>query len=207
MMRGAVGDVVNQRKFKLLERKDLIPGGLADKSDPSEFDQNQLAMGTKVEREHTNSDEKAREIAMDHLKENPRYYTLLKTIEPKHESVRGRGEPGMGGPPHSGGHPVGSPSYFGSRDWRRRAATMRPGKPQPHVGWSPPSGRTYDRASNWEKPLRNKMRRREGKQGTQSSAHEYLLQRHQGQQQTPERSPLALVGEDAGLSRTPLKLV
>jgi hypothetical protein len=196
-----VGDVVEQRKFRLLERKDQIPGGLADKSDPSEFDSNQLAMGKKVEREHTNSDERATEIAMDHLKENPRYYSLLKKIEPHHESVRGQGDPGMGGPPHSGGHPIGSPSYHGSRDWRRRASTMRPGKPAPHVGWSKPAGRTYSNAANWEKPPRNKARRKEGKRDTQSAAHEYLLQRHQDQ----ERPPLNLVGES--LRRSRLRLV
>lgn len=83
----SVSDVVEDRTpLRLLERKDLIPGGLADDSDPSDFDQNQLAMGTKVEREHTNSDEKAREIAMDHLKEDPRYYTKLKLIEPHHDT-------------------------------------------------------------------------------------------------------------------------
>lgn len=37
----------------------------------------QLKMGIKVEREHADSDEKAREIAMDHLYENPDYYSKL----------------------------------------------------------------------------------------------------------------------------------
>ena len=72
--------LLEQRRFRLLEREDKIPGGRADKSDPSEFDQNQLAMGIKVEREHTKSDDIAREIAMDHLKEDPRYYTKLRAI-------------------------------------------------------------------------------------------------------------------------------
>ncbi len=41
----------------------------------------ELEMGMKVEMEHTDSKEKAREIAMDHLWEDPSYYTKLKKIE------------------------------------------------------------------------------------------------------------------------------
>ena len=47
------------------------------------FDPNQLKMGIKVEREHTNSDLIAALIAKDHLAEDPKYYTKLKTIEPE----------------------------------------------------------------------------------------------------------------------------
>jgi predicted nucleotidyltransferase len=38
----------------------------------------QLKMGIKTEMEHTNNKKQAKEIAMDHLAENPKYYTLLK---------------------------------------------------------------------------------------------------------------------------------
>ena len=38
----------------------------------------QLQMGMKVEKEHTDSPKEARKIALDHLKEKPNYYTLLK---------------------------------------------------------------------------------------------------------------------------------
>ena len=40
-------------------------------------------MGIKVEMEHTDSKEKAKEIAMDHLWEDPTYYTKLKKVEAK----------------------------------------------------------------------------------------------------------------------------
>jgi hypothetical protein len=60
---------------------DKIPGGLADKKKPSDFDAGQLAKGVKVELEHTDDREKAREIAMDHLTEDPKYYDKLETIE------------------------------------------------------------------------------------------------------------------------------
>jgi hypothetical protein len=38
----------------------------------------QLEMGIKVEHEHTEDEDKARRIALDHLDEKPDYYTKLK---------------------------------------------------------------------------------------------------------------------------------
>lgn len=54
-----------------------IPGGRAAGRRPSEFDPRQLAIGTRVETEHTDDEAVAREIAMDHLVEDPRYYEKL----------------------------------------------------------------------------------------------------------------------------------
>jgi len=62
-------------------RKDQLPGGLADKKSPSDFDSEQLAKGTKVEMEHVDDEKLAQEIAMDHLTEDPKYYDKLATIE------------------------------------------------------------------------------------------------------------------------------
>lgn len=56
----------------------FITGGLADGHDTKEFDQKELEMGIKVEMEHTNDRNLAIEIATDHLKEHPKYYTKLK---------------------------------------------------------------------------------------------------------------------------------
>lgn len=63
------------------EYEDIIPGGLADAFSPNDFDPKQLKAGIKVELEHTNDPKIAREIAMDHLTEDPLYYQKLKTIE------------------------------------------------------------------------------------------------------------------------------
>ena len=60
---------------------DVIPGGIADKKSPSDFDPKKFAAGTKVEMEHTSSRAIASEIARDHLTEDPDYYEKLKTIE------------------------------------------------------------------------------------------------------------------------------
>ena len=60
---------------------DILPGGLADEKTPRDFDPILLEMGIKIELEHTEDKNLAREIAMDHLVEDPNYYQKLKQIE------------------------------------------------------------------------------------------------------------------------------
>jgi hypothetical protein len=57
-----------------------IPGGRAAGMSPGDFDPAQLAIGTRVEMEHTRDIWLAREIAMDHLAEDPAYYQKLSSI-------------------------------------------------------------------------------------------------------------------------------
>ena len=45
---------------------------------PEDFDQQELAMGRKVEMEHTDNPEEATRIAIDHLKERGDYYSFGK---------------------------------------------------------------------------------------------------------------------------------
>ena len=40
----------------------------------------ELEKGAKVEMEHTDSHEQAKKVAMDHLFENPKYYTKLAKV-------------------------------------------------------------------------------------------------------------------------------
>jgi len=78
---------------KLVE--DTIAGGLADYKTaedvaekygvPLEDVQKELEAGIKVEREHTNSDKIAKEIAIDHLWENLNYYSALADMEKTNE--------------------------------------------------------------------------------------------------------------------------
>jgi len=50
---------------------------------PSQFNRRELARGTKVEMEHTDSLRVAQRIAMDHLVEDKGYYKKLKKMERK----------------------------------------------------------------------------------------------------------------------------
>jgi hypothetical protein len=74
---------------------DKIKGGLADKMSLEDIArkhsvflgtiQKEFKMGVKVEMEHTNDEEKAKEIALDHLVELPDYYTRLEKMEKEGE--------------------------------------------------------------------------------------------------------------------------
>jgi hypothetical protein len=58
-----------------------IPGGLSDKKEPKDFDSRAVAKGQRVEMEHTDDPALAREIARDHLIEDPGYYDKLERME------------------------------------------------------------------------------------------------------------------------------
>lgn len=58
-----------------------IKGGLGDGQPDIAFDPDELKAGVLVELEHTNDPELAEEIAKDHLRELPDYYTRLKKME------------------------------------------------------------------------------------------------------------------------------
>lgn len=72
-------------------KNDIIPGGLADDKScqdianyhkmPFADIKDQLDKGIEVELEHTNDKTIAKEIAKDHIYEDPKYYDKLKTIE------------------------------------------------------------------------------------------------------------------------------
>ena len=77
-----------------------LPGGVGDNTPTNQVDPNQLSIGVQVEMEHTNDHEIAQEIAMDHLTEDPQYYTklikagLASEFQPSHSS--GFGDPDQG---------------------------------------------------------------------------------------------------------------
>jgi len=66
--------------------EEAIPGGMAANKPDSKYDAKQLAMGIKVEKEHTPDPVKAKEIAKDHLEEFGDYYTHLGKMEEKLET-------------------------------------------------------------------------------------------------------------------------
>lgn len=58
-----------------------LPNGRSKGHRASEFDPVQLHCGTLVEHEHTTNANVAKHIAMDHLVEDPRYYTKLARFD------------------------------------------------------------------------------------------------------------------------------
>lgn len=69
-----------------------LSGGLADDEKPQKYDSRELDKGVDVEYEHTDDQEVAREIAMDHLEEIPDYYTRLHQMEEEAEEDAEGGE-------------------------------------------------------------------------------------------------------------------
>ena len=62
---------------KILRNKGILTEGKT-KLTADQVNNDELRMGIKVEMEHTDDVEKAKKIALDHLAENPFYYTQLK---------------------------------------------------------------------------------------------------------------------------------
>lgn len=57
--------------------KEHLHGGKSDGHKPDEYDPNELSVGQKVQKEHTNDSDTATQISMDHEQENPTYYDEL----------------------------------------------------------------------------------------------------------------------------------
>lgn len=74
--------------WAIFQKRDRLPGGLADDYGDDEFDSDSLEEGSAVELEHTDDIALAREIAKDHLVEDRNYYKKLATIEGKRNPGR-----------------------------------------------------------------------------------------------------------------------
>ena len=68
-------------ELKAAEAKDVLHGGAADHMPNKDFNPEALAEGAKHEHEHTDNAEIAKEIAKDHLHEDPAYYKKVEQIE------------------------------------------------------------------------------------------------------------------------------
>jgi hypothetical protein len=74
-------DEIDQIAQDKEETGEVIPGGDGDGKSASEFDPEQILMGMRVEMEHSDDPMYALEIAIDHLTEDPEYYTSEETPE------------------------------------------------------------------------------------------------------------------------------
>jgi hypothetical protein len=81
---------LNKMKDDVTE-EEVLKGGLADNKSLEDLAKKhnvdlsdikkQFEIGMEIEKEHTKDEEKVKEIAMDHLYEDPKYYSKLKKIE------------------------------------------------------------------------------------------------------------------------------
>ena len=62
-------------------KKQKLKGGKGDKLTPDQVNYFEFTKGWKHELEHTDDIDKAKEIALDHLAEDPMYYTRLQMVE------------------------------------------------------------------------------------------------------------------------------
>ncbi len=82
-----------------------LPGGVGDQTPTSQIDPIQLSTGVQIEMEHTNDLDIAKEIAMDHLTEDPKYYSKLVAAGLASEFKPGTGS-GFGDPTSSFNDPA-----------------------------------------------------------------------------------------------------
>jgi hypothetical protein len=74
-------DTIKKAHDWIFKAKEYLKGGKADGKPDSKYDPKELAMGRKVEKEHSNDPKLQDKTAKDHLKEFKWYYTFLKAME------------------------------------------------------------------------------------------------------------------------------
>lgn len=84
-----IGTNENLEKSKKKSFDDLVRKHTKKIKNVEKILKTQLNMGIKVEMEHTDDKSLAKKIAMDHLYEDPKYYTKLKKIESKEATTTG----------------------------------------------------------------------------------------------------------------------
>ena len=73
--------VEDQTEKKALGITNKLKGGVGDNKNPADLDRAELNSGIKEEKEHTNDTDVATEIAVDHLTEEPKYYSKMEKVE------------------------------------------------------------------------------------------------------------------------------
>ena len=84
----------------LTEEVETLTGGVGDATAASDVDPAELSLGQTVEMEHTTDPNIATEIALDHLSEDPQYYTKLRKAGLAKELDVVNASSGFGDPDH-----------------------------------------------------------------------------------------------------------
>jgi len=81
-----LGIEVDKFEIMIYSLLGMVIGGIGKHqgANSDSYDANQLAKGIDIEMEHTDFDWIAKEIAKDHLEEDPMYYDHLEEMENKH---------------------------------------------------------------------------------------------------------------------------
>ena len=78
-----VDSLLDNFKNQYKHADDILPGGIGDEYNVSDFPKKEMAKGVKTESEHTTNPAIAADISKDHLVEDPKYYTKLEKVEKK----------------------------------------------------------------------------------------------------------------------------
>jgi len=113
-------DVSYREFYEHLTEVGSLTGGVGDTTAPSNINTKELSIGVQVEMEHTNDDKIATEIAMDHLTEDPEYYSkliaagLAKEFLPSANSGLGDPNQSINDAPRIGNNSVSSNNIVGN---------------------------------------------------------------------------------------------
>ena len=113
-------DVSYREFYEHLTEVGSLTGGVGDTTAPSNVNTKELSIGLQVEMEHTNDEKIATEIAMDHLTEDPEYYSklvaagLAKEFSPSANSGLGDSNQSINDAPRIGNNSVSSNNIVGN---------------------------------------------------------------------------------------------
>ena len=113
-------DVSYREFYEHITEVNSLTGGVGDVTAPSNVNTKELSIGIQVEMEHTNDEKIATEIAMDHLTEDPQYYSklvaagLAKEFLPSANSGLGDPNQSINDAPRIGNNSVSSNNIVGN---------------------------------------------------------------------------------------------
>ena len=113
-------DVSYREFYEHITEVNSLTGGVGDVTAPSNVNTKELSIGVQVEMEHTNDEKIATEIAMDHLTEDPEYYSklvaagLAKEFSPSANSGLGDPNQSINDAPRIGNNSVSSNNIVGN---------------------------------------------------------------------------------------------
>ena len=133
---GAAGSFISPLGGKTENKEEKLKGGIADNKTINQLAkkhdvkkttlEKQLKKGVEVEKEHVKNPESRKEIAMDHIAENPKYYDKLEKLEKKGKKTETKEATGAASAGQYSG-PAFLAKSMNKKDWRGASKTQIPG--------------------------------------------------------------------------------